>query len=349
MEENRRPSVSIIIKALNEERHIAAAIESALGALAGLDGEVILADGASTDRTIAIAESYPIKIVRLNDPEDRCCGAGAQLGFQYSSGEFLYLMDGDMLLNAGFLAAGIRFLQQHPTVAGVGGGIVHRDVVNLEYEQRVKRPDPDRRPGAVTRLNGSGLYRRSAIDDVGYLTDRNLHGCEELDLAARLIARGWTLGRIDGHAIDHYSHGGGACRLLLRRIMTRHAFGPGELVRASLFQPHFGFVIRNERNILLSGLVAAWWSCIFAVAVFAGGMPAALVVAALVLFPFAVMSWRWRSLCGGIYSVAVWNVLALCFLPGFLLQQRVPPTAWLDSTVVKDPSVVRQRPRVLQD
>jgi glycosyltransferase involved in cell wall biosynthesis len=347
MEENKRPSVSIIIKALNEERHIAAAIESALGALAGHDGEVILADSASTDRTIAIAERYPIKIVRLNDPEDRCCGAGAQLGFQYSSGKFLYLMDGDMLLDAGFLSAGIRFLQQHPAVAGVGGAIVHRDVVNLEYEQRVKRRDPDCRPGAVTRLNGSGLYRRSAIDDIGYLTDRNLHACEELDLAARLIARGWALARIDCHAIDHFSRAGNARRLLLRRIMTRHAFGPGELARASLFGPHFGFVIRNERNILLSGLVAAWWSCIAVVALLAGGMPAALVIAALVLFPFAVMSWRWRSPRNGVYSVAVWNALALCFLPGFL-RPRVPPTTWLDSTIVQDPSIVRERPRVLQ-
>ena len=47
------PAVSIIIKALNEERYIATAIESALIALAGLDGEVILADSGSSDRTIA--------------------------------------------------------------------------------------------------------------------------------------------------------------------------------------------------------------------------------------------------------------------------------------------------------
>jgi cellulose synthase/poly-beta-1,6-N-acetylglucosamine synthase-like glycosyltransferase len=43
-------TVSIIIKALNEERHIASAIESALAALREIDGEVILADGGSTDR-----------------------------------------------------------------------------------------------------------------------------------------------------------------------------------------------------------------------------------------------------------------------------------------------------------
>jgi len=108
MAEKKRPSVSIIIKAYNEERRIAAAIESALAALADFDGEVILADSASTDRTVEIAADYPIKIVRLNNPRDRSCGVGAQLGFQYSGGEYLCLMDGDMVLHAGFLEAGLR-------------------------------------------------------------------------------------------------------------------------------------------------------------------------------------------------------------------------------------------------
>src|SRR5580704_7273961 len=86
-----RPRVSIIIKALNEERNIAAAIESAIAALAGLDGEVILADSLSTDQTVAIARRYPITIATLKSIEARSCGAGAQLGFQHSKGEFICL------------------------------------------------------------------------------------------------------------------------------------------------------------------------------------------------------------------------------------------------------------------
>jgi glycosyltransferase involved in cell wall biosynthesis len=342
MPDQHRPIVSIIIKAFNEEQHIAAAIESALAALAGLDGEVILADGASTDRTIAIAENYPVKIVRLSNPADRSCGAGAQLGFQYSGGKFLCLMDGDMRLDAGFVAAGIRFLENNPKVAGVGGAIVDRDVVNLEYEQRAKRFDPDRRPGLVTRLNGSGLYRRSAVDAVGYLTDRNLHGCEELDLAARLIASGWTLVRIDHHAVDHYGYVGNAYQHLLRRMWSGNACGPGEIFRAALLRPHFGFLIRHDRTALLSGLVIAWWLSIAAVAIFAHGLAALIGIAALVVFPFIVMSRRWRSQRNGIYSVASWNVFTLCFLPG-VLRPRVPPTAWLASTVVQDPLIARTR------
>lgn len=338
MLEKTRPTVSVIIKAFNEERHIAAAIESALAALAGIDGEVILADGASTDRTVAIAKTYPVKIVSLNNPEDRSCGSGAQLGYQYSRGTYVCLMDGDMRLHADFIAAGVAFLDQQPGVAGVGGGVVDREVGNLEYAQRAKRYDPDRRPGPVTRLNSSGLYRRSAIESVGYVTDRNLHGGEELDLAARLHARGWTLARIDCHAIDHYGYGENTYGLLLRRIKTRNAFGPGEVIRASLGRPHFAFVARHDRNSWLCGLVGGWWACIAAVAALANGPIAMLAIAALGALPFAAMSWRWRSVRHGLYTVSVWNSQALCFLPG-LLRRRAPPTAWLDSTVIQDPLV----------
>src|SRR5260221_3578925 len=120
MLEKPGPTVSIIIKALNEQRHIASAIESALAALDGIDGEVILADSGSRDRTIEIARRYPIKIVQLTNTAERSCGIGAQLGFQYSRGRYLCLIDGDMQLHDDFLLAALDCLARNPTIAGVG-------------------------------------------------------------------------------------------------------------------------------------------------------------------------------------------------------------------------------------
>ena len=344
MADNAQPTVSIIIKALNEERHIAAALESALAALAGLDGEVILADSASTDRTVAIAKTYPITIVRLDRIEDRSCGVGAQLGFQYSRGEFLFLMDGDMRLHPAFLATAVRFLRNNQAVAGVGGAVINKDVANLEYAQRVARFDPDSRVGAVTRLGGCGLYRRAAIEGLGYVTDRNLHGGEELDLGSRLHAAGWLLARIDHPAVEHYCHVGNPYRLLWQRIRTRNAWGPGELIRAAIGRPQFGFVVRSDRNSQLCGMVAVWWGAIAVIAATGSGASALLAITALVVLPFAVMAARWRSLRNALYSLAVWNAQALCFLPGFL-RARKPPAGWIDSTVVSDPGAAPRPPR----
>ena len=336
MAKDQRPTVSIVIKAFNEERHIAGAIESALAALAGISGEIILADGASTDRTVAIAEKYPIRIVQLDNTADRSCGAGAQLGFQYSRGEFICLMDGDMRLRRSFLVAGIGALRENPALAGVGGAVVDHDADNLEYAQRVRRFDPDRQPGPVTRLGGCGLYRRAAIEAAGYLTDCNLHGGEELEAASRLHAAGWMLARIDCAAVDHFCRTGNPYGQLLRRMKSRNAWGPGEVIRGALGQPQFRYLLRNDRNSILCGLVALWWCSIAAALLLGRGDWALPATAALLVLPFAVMSLRWRSLRDGIYSVAAWNAQTLCFLPGFL-SPRKPPANWIASTVIKDP------------
>ncbi len=91
--------ISVIIKTLNEEASISRAIASALDAVAPHGGEVIVADSGSTDRTVETAMSFPILLVQLANPRERCCGVGAQLGFQHSSGRYIYVLDGDMDLD----------------------------------------------------------------------------------------------------------------------------------------------------------------------------------------------------------------------------------------------------------
>ena len=263
--------VSIIIKALNEEEHIAAAIQSAPAALREIDGEVILADGGSSDRTIDIARRYPIGIVQLNRAEDRSCGSGAQLGFQYSRGRYLLLMDGDMRLHPGFLPVAIETLARSPGLAGVGGVVCEPVEMTEEYQQRRKRHNPDRRAGRVTRLDGCGLYRRAAIELIGYLTDRNLHAAEELDLGARLHSASWTLIKLDRTMVYHEPHKAGAYRLLLRHVFSRRACAVGELIRAATSKPHFWFILRHNRQWLVCLLVTGWWIALLATVPFLPG------------------------------------------------------------------------------
>lgn len=337
MSSSTRPDVSIVIKALNEERHIAIAIESALAALAGMSGEVILADSASTDRTIEIASRYPIKIVSLRRIEDRSCGAGVQLAYQYSRGRFICLIDGDMRLHKDFLTAGIRFLEDNRVFAGVGGIIIECETQNLEYVKRATAQDVDRLPGEVRKLDCGGIYRREAIDSVGYFGDRNLHGGEELELGVRLRARDWKLARINLPAIDHHGHGGNAFGMLLRRWATRNAFGTGELVRAAIGANCLWLIPPNLRwQLFLLAAVHVWWLALVVLPfVVRGVVPGTIAFVALALLPFVVMSVRCRSIRLGLYSVAAWNVYAAGLWPG-LLRRRIDPAAWIDSVVIRD-------------
>lgn len=335
------PKVSILIKALNEERHIAAAIESAMAAIDGMQGkitcEIILADSASTDRTIEIAAKYPIKIVTLLQPADRSCGAGVQLAYQYSSGDFVCLIDGDMVLHRDFLPSAIDFLAANPQFAGVGGLIVQREVENVEYLKRVRDQQSDLLPGEVTRLDCGGVYRRAAIQTVRYLGDRNLHGSEEFELGARLRAQGWKLARIPVAAIDHHGHRGNAYALLRRRWKTRFAFSTGEILRAALGQRDFPLVRQKlRRELFLFACVHVWWLSLMVLPFAMSGFPVAAAAAwtALAALPFAAMALRCRSVTVGIYSVAAWNIYAAGLWPGFF-RPRIDPGRWIDSVVVR--------------
>ncbi len=330
--------VSVIIKALNEEHHIAAAIESALKAVEGIHAEVIIADSASTDRTVEVSSRYPVKIVQLARPDERGCGVGPQLGYQHSSGSYICLMDGDMVLDAGFIKRGLDFLSRNPSVAGVGGVIVEKNVTNLEFRRRVKRKSSDQSAGSVGRLNGGGLYRGSAINAVGYFSDRNLHGCEEFELATRLRAAGWGLHRLDCPFVYHYGHTEGAYRLLWRRLQTRYLCGSGEALRAALGRPQFWLVINELRELRLWLAVYIWWSAILASIWLT---PAALappaVTLALMVFPVAVMALKYQSLKLGAYSVFAWNVHALGAALG-LFRPRVDPASRIESHVIENQS-----------
>jgi len=327
--------ITVGIKALNEEARIADALASALAAVEPFDGEVVLADCGSADRTIEVARNFPVRIVQLEASEPPSCGAGAQLAYQHARGQFFYLLDGDQVLRPGFLPAAIAYLEAHPDVAGVGGLIQEGNTQGPEFELRAKsaRDDAAADAGIVDRLDCGGLYRTSAIREVGYFADRNLHSFEEFDVAARLQARGWKLARIHLPAADHFGHTDGGYRLLWRRLASGYAGGVGEVLRAALGRDHLGIVLRRLSHVRNSALVICWWLLIAAFAI--AGRP--LAVAALLLAPLLFLSVRRGSLRLGLYSLASWNVTALGLLTG-LFVRRLPAQRPLRSIELSAPA-----------
>lgn len=340
-----RPSrcrVSVVIKALNEQDNICAAIESCLVAVAEVGGEVVLADSHSTDRTVELASRYPIRIVQLANPDERCCGVGPQLGYQHSCGEYVYIMDGDMRMVRGFLPQALMFLAQHPEVAGVAGRVVELNHESMEYRERGLRAAPHLAPGEVDRLDGGGLYRRFAIEEAGYLSDRNLHSYEELDLAVRLRALGWKLWRLPVNAVTHYGHEAPPYQLLLRRWRTRYACGLGELLRATADGHRLRLVLRGARELRLYLAVLAWWALLLAVAFWpAPPLQRLAGFAALAAAPLAVMLWRKRSLGRAAYSVVSWCFNAAGLVRG-VLRRRRPAMGRIDSRVIQEPPPMRE-------
>ncbi|WP_276120957.1 glycosyltransferase family 2 protein [Pararhizobium qamdonense] len=330
--------VSIIIKTLNEEKRIAATIESALAALPRGLGEVIIADSGSSDRTAAIASGYPVTVVQIAPPAQPSCGIGPQLGFQYSRFDHICLLDGDMILDPEFLPEALRFLADNPQVGGVTGHVEEMLTANLEYARRVQRKGPESRTGDIDRMNGGGLYRRSAIEKTGYLSDRNLHGHEEFDLGIRLRSAGWRLHRLNRRYVQHFGHTLNSYRLLVRRWKNRYLQGVGELLRASLGKPYFPQLLRELPELKLWSAVYAWWALSAAMLLFLPDKGLALgLVLALLAGIIALMSWRKGGLAMGFYTVVTWFFHA-CALPLGFLRRRRPPEAPIESRILHKPA-----------
>ncbi|HEX7820749.1 MAG TPA: glycosyltransferase family A protein [Sphingobium sp.] len=316
--------VSIGIKALNEEANIARCLTSALDALQSLDGEVILADSGSTDRTIAIAQEFPVRIVQLSRAQDRGCGAGAQLAFQHARGDYFYLLDGDMMIDPQFLSVGIAYLQAHPDVAGVGGWVTEKNISGQEFQVRADKARAFE--GEVDHLYCGGLYRSDAIRSAGHFSDRNLHAFEEFELGARLLAGGWKLVRLDTPGVDHFGHTEDGYKLLWRRMRSGYAGGLGEVVRAAWMKPHFSVVLARLRPFQMALVVLGWWAALLAcLATLSFG-----ALAVLLAIPILFLVWRRKSLRLGLYSFAVCNMLTVGLLSG-LSRKRVSPATPLPS------------------
>ncbi len=327
-------TVSIIIKALNEERRIAAAIESALAALPDGQGEVILADSGSTDRTIEIAKQYPIVIAQIEAPAKPSCGLGPQLGYQYSRYPYICLIDGDMEIAPDFITPAMQFLNENPHVAGVAGHVVEQNHESLEYVRRDQIKVAYKGVGVVDRINCGGLYRREAIEEVGYFSDRNLHSYEEYDLGVRLRTKGWTLFRLDRRFVYHTGHEVNAYSLLVRRWRSKYIRGIGELLRGAIGKPHLKNLFTELPELRLWMMVYGW---IFAMLLVLAFLPnfafAVLIDVVWIMCAVVLMGIKHKNLQIGLYSVVAWFFHAAALPIGFFTP-RIDPAAQIESKLI---------------
>ncbi len=189
-----KTTVSIIIPTLNEEKFLPNLLES-LVSQTEKSFEVIVVDGASKDKTVAVAESFkkklPIRVIvceRASLPMQRNKGAAA------AQGEWLVFIDADSVLLPYFFESVDAFItREKPSFfttwfrpdSEQSSDALFTLLANLYVEGAtiVKRPLS---PGPMT------ILRREAFASVhGY--DETVAWGEDYDLTQRLVARGVSL------------------------------------------------------------------------------------------------------------------------------------------------------------
>ena len=323
-------TVSVVIKALNEEERVAAAIQSALTAVKLVGGEVILADSCSTDRTIEIAREYPMTIVQLKNPGERRCGVGPQLGYQVARGEFIYILDADMELDPDFLPAALAAMEQQPRLAGVAGLIDEQSEASYQFRGR-KRRKRESVAGTPQWLDMGGLYRSSALQEVGYFSNRNLHAYEEMDLGLRLTHAGWTLQRLPVRSVLHYGYETGNWSLLAKRWRSRYLDGAGELLRAAVGKSYFHDVAISQKHLFV-GL--GIWAGLITGILLLPAIPWLLTTTLLVILVLiAIRALRIGSIADALFGQVVWQVTSVAMLRG-LLTKPVDPFVPIEQIIL---------------
>lgn len=171
------PSVSIIMTVINEERHLADAIERLL--LQDYPGEleIVVAVGPSRDRTREVAEQMAAShdhVTIVDNPSGRT-PAGLNAAIAESSGEVIVRIDGHAMVPRDYVSTGVRVLQE--TGADNVGGIMAAEGTN-DFEDAVARAMTSKFGvgGASFHVGGQagpaltvylGCFRRAALDRVG--------------------------------------------------------------------------------------------------------------------------------------------------------------------------------------
>lgn len=111
-------TVSVVIPARNEERHIDACIRSVLAQELDRPFEVIVADGCSEDRTAEVAARAGVTVLANRR---RAIPSALNLGLATAHGDVLVRFDAHAEMPAGYLQACIDALAGEPASVNVGG------------------------------------------------------------------------------------------------------------------------------------------------------------------------------------------------------------------------------------
>lgn len=195
-------TVGFVVIGRNEGPRLEASLRSALS----VTERVIYADSASTDGSPEFARKIGVRTVVLAQDGKLSAARGRNAGYaalieKFPECDAVQFVDGDCILQPGWIEKALTFLQDHPEVAVACGRRFEAHPDASIYNRRCDQ-EWNTSPGEVTESGGDALVRRTAFDQInGY--DQRLRAGEEPEMTARMRAAGWKVWRIDAPMTEH--------------------------------------------------------------------------------------------------------------------------------------------------
>jgi glycosyltransferase involved in cell wall biosynthesis len=193
--------VSVVMPVLNEEEHLATAVESVLAQRYPGTIDVCLAVGPSRDRTAEVAAdlSRRLPVTVVANPTG-ATPAGLNLAIAATRGEVVVRVDAHSRLPTDYIATAVHTLldtgavnvggRQHPVARGGTAAAVAR-AMTTRFGTGGARFHVGGRPGPVDTVY-LGVFRRAAGDAVGWFDERLVRN-QDYELNIRLRAAGGTV------------------------------------------------------------------------------------------------------------------------------------------------------------
>ncbi len=193
--------VGVVVIGRDEGERLKACLRSVGGA-----GPVVYVDSGSTDGSQDFARSIGVELVELAVPPKftaaRARNAGlAALLERHPATEFVQMVDGDCIVQPGWIEAALAALVPDPELALVFGRRRERHPDRSVYNALCD-DEWNVAIGDAAGCGGDALFRVAALTSVGGY-DARIIAAEDTEMSMRLRARGWRLRRIDAEMTLH--------------------------------------------------------------------------------------------------------------------------------------------------
>lgn len=179
--------ISVVIPAWNEEKYIATCIEHLLNQTVKAD-EIIIVDNNSTDRTVEIAQNYPVTIVH---EKIQGITPARNLGLNTARGEYILRTDADTRAPHTWIESMMESFKKHPDAVAVTGPLTFYDLPGAKkesYKATIKYSKISRKLYGHEVLTGPNMgIKKDAWEKIKNsvcLDDRYMH--EDIDISIHL-------------------------------------------------------------------------------------------------------------------------------------------------------------------
>lgn len=254
-----KPVLSIIIPCKNEERNLPRCLCSVFQAIKNIQGvEVVVVDAASQDKTVEVALQFPAGVIQLDQSWVHTAAAGRYLGCLNTQGKYIFIVDADIELIAGFLEQAVHFMDRNPgvgAVAGLGRQVYWEDGQKVGHAENIYKRDPEK-IAAVEYLGAAALFRRTALEEAGHFNPY-LYSQEELELGQRMSTAGWELVSLPLPMAIHHTYPPKGMVLFRKQLQANRFTGVGQILRLSLQSGFFWVNFWRFKKFIVCTALAA--------------------------------------------------------------------------------------------